>query len=59
MTCSTERCGEKWIKTGVGERRKRIFGRPRSRQDCVECISALYCEFISSQEFWIQIRINV
>ena len=37
---------------------RRIFGRPRHRQDSVECISALYCEFRSSQEFKIQIRIN-
>jgi len=37
---------------------RRIFGKHRNRQDCVECISALYCEFRSSQEFKIQIRIN-
>jgi len=37
---------------------RRIFGRPRSRQDCVECISALYCEFRSSKEFKIQIIIQ-
>jgi hypothetical protein len=37
---------------------RRIFGRPRHRQDSVECISALYFEFTYSQEFKIHIRIN-
>ena len=40
------------------EREERgIFGRPRHRQDSVECINALDCEFRSSQEFKFQIRI--
>jgi len=37
---------------------RRIFGRPRHRQGSVECISALYCEFRSSQQLKFQIRIN-
>jgi hypothetical protein len=37
---------------------RRIFGRQRHRQDSVECVSALCCEFRSSQEFKNQIRFS-
>jgi len=37
---------------------RRIFGRNRRRQDSVECSSAWYCQFRSSQDFRFQIRIH-
>jgi hypothetical protein len=58
MHCNTERYSRKRHKPGVGQRRREKFGRPRHRQDPVECIGALYCEFRTSQEFKIQIRIQ-
>ena len=57
--CNTERRGKKKaLKLELEREERRIFGRRRHRQDSVECFSALYCEFRSSQEFKIQIRIN-
>ena len=40
------------------EKEERIFGRNRRRQDSVECSSAWYCQFRSSQDFRFQIRIS-
>jgi len=40
------------------ETEERIFGRNRCRQHSVECSSAWYCQFRSSQDFRFQIRIH-
>jgi hypothetical protein len=43
----------------VGTEESRIFGRPRNRQDTVECNSAWYYQFRSTQELRSKLEVSM